>query len=353
MSLASTGKSWIVALAKATISHEISRRGTLLELASRVPVPLSVVRSGSKVDCVVFVAHAVVEAVPPPHLAHIVRCKTAARFEADLRWLMRRYRFVDYFDVQASLERTHALPANAALLTFDDGFAEIHSIVRPLLRRMGIPALVFVTDSLLDNRVLSNDLKASLCLERLMSLDEAQRVVVLRSAGSSAFDESPSSDWPLRLLRLLVHDETLTGSLWSHFAIDESSYCRDVRPYLTSEQVTEMASEGFSFGGHATVHRLMQNLNLHELEEEIVQSCGTVARLTGEAVVPFAFPYSGQGIRREWLREIRRRHPSVGLFFDVNDLKREGSLVWHRINIENQDESVGTTIRRAYLRALW
>ena len=113
-----------------------------------------------------------------------------------------------------------------------------------------------------------------------------------------------------------------------------------------------MASERFSFGGHARLHRRLQALDQLALEEDIVQSCCAVARLTGETRVPFAFPYYGAGIRRDWLTEIRRRNPSVGLFFDVGGLRREGSLVWHRVNIERLDESVGTSVRRAYLRAL-
>jgi hypothetical protein len=155
-----------------------------------------------------------------------------------------------------------------------------------------------------------------------------------------------------QLRRLLLLDGTITDSLWSHFGLDEWEYLHDSRPFLTSEQVMEMSSDGFSFGGHATAHRRLQDFSLRELEEDIVQSCEAVIELTGEPTVPFAFPYTGQGIRRDWLASIQTRHSCVGLFFDVGGLKRERSLVWHRLNIEEPGESVGTTVRRAYLLAL-
>ncbi|HJW76019.1 MAG TPA: hypothetical protein VJ787_10170, partial [Thermoleophilia bacterium] len=87
----------------------MSRRDTALEVASHIPVPIRVLTWRSAVNCIVFVAHAVVDEAPPPHLAHIIRCKTSARFETDLRWLGRHFQFVEYKDVQSSIEDAHPL----------------------------------------------------------------------------------------------------------------------------------------------------------------------------------------------------------------------------------------------------
>ncbi|HUK78250.1 MAG TPA: polysaccharide deacetylase family protein, partial [Thermoleophilia bacterium] len=141
-------------------------------------------------------------------------------------------------------------------------------------------------------------------------------------------------------------------ALSQRLALDEEAYLREAAPYLTSAQVRELAADGWSFGGHATVHRHLEGLSYDDLECEIVESCAVAARLSGRARAPFAFPYSGQGVRRDWLAEIRGRHDQVGLFFDVHGLRREGALVWHRIDIERQDESIATTVRRAHLGAL-
>ena len=342
---------WQLEVARSLVSHDRSRRDSLVEVASHLPIPLGTLAKRSKAECVVFNAHAVVVGTSPPHLAHIVRCKTAVRFEADLRWLLRHYRFVSYGDVQARLNGGHALPANAALLTFDDGFAEVYSVIRPLLRKLGVPGLTFITGSVLDNRTLSNDCKASLCIEMVLSMDRAQQLSVLEAVGGSNFTNVPRGDLAELLRRALVHGDALTDRLWSFLELDEASYLKGVRPYLTSEQVGEMVAEGFSFGAHAMVHRLLQDLSRSQLEEDIVRSCELVSQLTGEPTVPFAFPYYGKGIRRDWLASIRTSHPVAGLFFDVGGLRREGSLVWHRIGVERLDEPVSTTIKRAYLRA--
>lgn len=339
----------------------------VLGLASRVPLPLASLRRVKDVGCVVMVSHAVVTGSPPPHLEWIVPCKTAAHFASDLAWLQRHYHFVSYADVEASLTGNLALPRNAALLTFDDGYAELYSVVWPILRERGVPALGFLTTSQVDNQSLSADCRASLCVHAFLERDRAEQGTIARHLGLPDFAGS-RADAPRRaagraaaesaavtgheLRAFLRSHETVAQALGESLGQDEKSYLRTAEPYLTSDQVHEMTTVGWSFGAHATVHRPLQGLSEDELESEIVVSCGVVNDLTGQDRAPFAFPYTGEGIPRERLAAIRAKHPEVGLFFDVWGLKREDSLVWHRVAIEDPRESVATAMRRAYLVAL-
>ncbi len=322
------------------------------EAASRIPVPLGMLRRAVDAGCVVFLLHAVVDDDPPPHLEWIIRCKTTARFETDLTWLLRRYQFVGYEHVEASLTGARALPKNAALLTFDDGYAELHSVVWPVLQRLGIPALAFLTTSVLDNAALSADCKASLCVNAFLRLDRVDQSSIVEALGLPDFADKRSLELGRELHSYLRSRDAVAQALWQRLALDEASYLRDITPYLTREQVREMAADGWSFGGHATVHRRLQGLSYGDLEREIVDSCVAASQLTGRARAPFAFPYSGEGVCRDWLAEIRDRHSDVGLFFDVHGLRREGTLVWHRVDIERPNESIGTAVRRAHLGAL-
>ena len=321
-------------------------------VAGLTPIAEGLLRRMAHVECVVFLSHAVLVDGPPPHLEWIVPCKTAARFEADLIRLQRCYQFVGYEDVEAFLAGARPLPKNAALLTFDDGYSELYSVVRPLLRRLGIPALAFLTTSQLDNAALSADCKASLCVNAFLRLDRADQHSVVKALELPDFAEKRSPDAGHGLRDYLRSRDAVARGLWHRLALDEVSYLRDNAPYLTREHVREMAVDGWSFGGHTTAHRRLQGLSHHELESEIVQSCDTAAELTGQAHIPFAFPYTGDRLRRDWLAMIRNRRNEVGLFFDDYGLRREGSLVWHRVNIEDPNESIKAVMRRAYLVAL-
>jgi peptidoglycan/xylan/chitin deacetylase (PgdA/CDA1 family) len=70
-------------------------------------------------------------------------------FTAQMRWLRAH---CDPIAPEAIVERTHdggrARPA--VLVTFDDGYRDYHDLAYPVLRELGIPALVFLATSFLD-----------------------------------------------------------------------------------------------------------------------------------------------------------------------------------------------------------
>ena len=259
-------------------------------------MPLGLLRRAADAGCVVLLTHDVVER-PPLHLAYTVGYKTTARFETDLTWLLRRYRFVGYDDVEASLAGARKLPANAALLTFDDGYTEVHSIAWPILRRLGVPALVFLTTSALDNVALTDDCRMSLCVHEFMRLERAEQRSATAALGLPDFAARPAPELGRpapelgraapglgrELVRYLRSHDGATQALWQRLALDEEAYLRDVKPYLTTEQVRELAAHGWSFGGHGVVHRHLQGLSHDELERQIVESCAAAARLSGRA----------------------------------------------------------------------
>jgi hypothetical protein len=67
------------------------------------------------------------------------------------------------------------------------------------------------------------------------------------------------------------------------------------------------------------------------LTEEITNSCREICQLTGESSVPFAFPFSGDGVDRTRLQQIRRAEPAVGLIFDRRGFRPDADFVVHRI----------------------
>jgi peptidoglycan/xylan/chitin deacetylase (PgdA/CDA1 family) len=68
-------------------------------------------------------------------------------FEHQMEYLKRRFKVVSLDDVtRGGLER------NCIAVTFDDGFKDNHSIAYPILKRLGIPATVFVASSYVGER---------------------------------------------------------------------------------------------------------------------------------------------------------------------------------------------------------
>jgi peptidoglycan/xylan/chitin deacetylase (PgdA/CDA1 family) len=66
------------------------------------------------------------------------------QFERQMRWLASRRLAISLRDVQAFVSGAGTVPDGAVLVTIDDGFRDTHSGALPILRELGIPAVVFV-----------------------------------------------------------------------------------------------------------------------------------------------------------------------------------------------------------------
>lgn len=68
-----------------------------------------------------------------------------ANFEAQMTWLVQNdYRVIRLSDLEAFLAGDRPLPRRAVVLTFDDGYESVHRHAFPVLRRLQLPATVFV-----------------------------------------------------------------------------------------------------------------------------------------------------------------------------------------------------------------
>jgi len=78
---------------------------------------------------------------------------TPDRFASQLEHLLDTgYRFLPLSAVVSGAQAGQPLPARPAVLTFDDGYLNVHRSVWPVLRRLEVPATVFVTTAFLDSQ---------------------------------------------------------------------------------------------------------------------------------------------------------------------------------------------------------
>ena len=80
---------------------------------------------------------------------HGVEAGEAARFERQIRFLQRRWRFLGLEELLPAREGG-PVPARAAHVTFDDALQSMADNALPVLRRLGVPATVFVPTGLVE-----------------------------------------------------------------------------------------------------------------------------------------------------------------------------------------------------------
>lgn len=324
-------------------------------------------------EAVLCPCYHMVSDVPVPHVKHYKFLGTA-EFELDLNYLERRFRYLSYEQIVESRSRAERSAETSICLTFDDGFAECVSVVRPILLRHGATCIFFIVTDLIDNRAVFLETRASLCVDAVLRrpIDEVEamfrdlgllaKLRVAEDTYRNAIPIQMARHWMtfeervrpmvIWLLMTVPEDAELLDQLCRRLDVDVDGYVQKRKPYLSKEQILQLRSDGFTIGAHSCSHQRLQNLSVEQAEREIVNSCRIIRDLTGQASVPFAFPYFGSGLDRLWLARLRQQYPFIGLFFDTQGLRRDSPFVVQRMFGERIDEtgSLDRVLRRAWLR---
>ena len=302
--------------------------------------------------------------------------KNRDQFEADVTFVTERFRSASYEEAAAHRLRDVKLPGLSFLFTFDDGFAECYDVIRPVLQAHGARGVFFITTDFVDDRALFFETRVSLCLaavERMTAEDcrrEAAALQVdtelgnperrtlglqrLTQARLAPLQSSAQRSLALWLLGLEADDEAKIDSACRRLGVDGAAYSAKRPLYLTRERVRQLASDGFTIGGHSLAHPKLQRMNWDQIEHQIIASCQMVRDLTGQEKIPFAFPYSGNGLDPGRLADLRRRHPMIELMFDTRGIRRNVPFIVDRVAADSPPALPGRqTNLPGLLREAW
>jgi peptidoglycan/xylan/chitin deacetylase (PgdA/CDA1 family) len=212
-----------------------------------------------------------------------------ALFEAEMRFLSKRYRVVSLAELLCRLAAGPAEPVLA--ITFDDGYRDNYQNAFPILQRYELPATVFLTTGCMDTG-------EPLWFERLaIAMKKTSRMSILLEA------TPPLRLWlrtpPERLsanaevfsvLRRVPNAERrrLLADVLRQLAVADDRERR--RKMLTWDEVRLMSAHRIAFGGHTVNHPFLSRLDPDEIRWE-VSECKR--RIEDELQLPaehFAYP---------------------------------------------------------------
>lgn len=229
-----------------------------------------------------------------------------ARFEAQLDELARRYCFITWPELRAALLEGAALPANAALLTFDDGVRDHYLNVFPALRARKLSGLFFAQARepgaghplpfklhFLLAALGVDGLRAALWPR--LSAAQLDRYLAAEVGYQQRWPSQPVDVLKGCLQRELCAEvDAVLGELYAAHVGDEQADAAGY--YLTPEQVREMAAGGMHFGGHSRSHPWFDCIDHAARAAEIAASA---AWLAGVEAGPWAFAYPYGGLHPE------------------------------------------------------
>ena len=267
-----------------------------------------------------------------PHVRALFPYKRAAAFASDIEYLGKEREIVGVGQLVERLDHPGRVARRAVTITFDDGMVECHTVVGPILRRLRARAVFFVTTGCIDNRMMLYRHKAALCVDRLEAAGPQERAMMLAEA-ARVMPVAPADAEALArfVLRLRADRIGLLDDLCGRVGADSDDYLAQRAPYLTEKQIRELAADGHEIGAHSVTHRDFQVLTEREIEDEVVTSCNIVAAITGHTPVPFAVPFTLEGLDRDLLLRIQRAHPVVGRIFGTAGFKQEPPGLLNRV----------------------
>lgn len=213
---------------------------------------------------------------------------TPEDFEAALQFITRYYHPVSLRDVLAGSGAP--LPPRALLVTFDDGYRSIADWAAPLCLRYGVPAVLFLNASLLDNAGLAAD-NLVCYVANVFGLGLIDRVAQAMESGLARVSSLDDVYWRVFPALSPGRRQRFLEMLAAAVGIDQRRLAAEAGLYLAGENVRELSAAGFEIGSHTYSHVHCRTLAGPEFGEEIGRNREKLERLTARPVRSFSVPY--------------------------------------------------------------
>lgn len=234
---------------------------------------------------------------------------TPESFREQMLLVKQRYRPMRLTDVAAAINAGDALPPDAVVITFDDGYDDNYHVAYPILKELGIPATFFVSTGHIDTgRPYAYD-----WLVHLILLSQAPRL------------ELPELGMDLPMPVGRAARRALATSVLNHMkeisALDQAAMIRrlerewnmpsdcavpaDCRP-MTWDQLREMHAAGLEIGSHGVNHWMLSKLPREELEREVLDSKDALLRELGPMPLLMSYPVGSNRAFDQQVIEVTR-----------------------------------------------
>lgn len=225
---------------------------------------------------------------------------SAATLEKQLDWIGRRYEFADPDDMDRWLQGERPAGRPVAVITFDDGYRDVYEQAFPLLKRKGIPAVVFVVTDLVGETRLQIHDELYLQLARALRawhMPRRRLQEVLREAqvvSTPGLGADGNSGGPLQITRALLSALTQVELRSVIGVLRQQSEGRELETgalmSLDWAMLGEMQRADIRIGSHTCSHALLTNEVASKVVAEARNSRRELERRLGTTPAHFAYP---------------------------------------------------------------
>lgn len=213
------------------------------------------------------------------------------RFDELMGWIAQWFNVLPLEQAIVSLKQGR-IPARAAAITFDDGYADNWLNAVPILQKHGLHATFFIATGFLDGGRMWNDtLIESVRGARVDTID-------LSWLGKSALPLGSIAEKRAALEVLIPAIKHMAAADREAAVARVAECCAADLPIdlmLTSAQLLAIRSAGMGVGAHTVNHPILARLDAASARREIAESRAMLEDRLGERIGLFAYPNGKPG----------------------------------------------------------
>lgn len=186
-----------------------------------------------------------------------------------------------------------SLPARAAAITFDDGYADNYTHALPILQKHGLHATFFIATAYLDGGRMFNDtVIESVRNTKLACLDLSDIQLGVHELGSTAAKRHAIHQI-LPKIKYLLPDEREAAAAQLAARAEVENLPDDLM--MTTAQLKSLHAAGMEIGGHTHRHPILAKLDRTAAHAEIATGKTALEEKLGTRVGLFAYPNGKPG----------------------------------------------------------
>ncbi len=218
------------------------------------------------------------------------------KFKSQMAYLARRHRILSMDEAECLIRCNQRLKDDCFVVTFDDGYKDNYTFAFPVLRRLGIPATIYLITGAIASGFppFAYALILALTESPIRTLDLTGYNLGRYTLSDSHSIERAVSDIDKHARSLNPEErDALLETILRQLGLSRGSSVFRNR-MLTWENVREMRAGGITFGAHTVTHPTLSRLSLAELRTEVCDSKRHIEANLDEGISLFAYPYGGR-----------------------------------------------------------
>lgn len=275
-----------------------------------------------------------------PHIKHLYSIRSAEEFEKDIQFYLQYFNPITIPELIDIASKKLKLRKPSFLISFDDGLSEVFSVAYPILEKYGITAAVFLNSAFVDNKDIFYRYKASILIDCFS--DKFQKVL-----NQYFKDELNIEKFKTIVLSIKYKDCFKLDEIAEIIQINFNDYLKTQKPYLTSQEITELKQRNFYVGAHSVNHPDFHEISFEEKLKQVINSIDFVQQTFNTDYRIFSFPFFDHRIEKGFYEKLQELN--IDLSFGVSGFKKDSvANNLHRIPMEKKTTGAQRIIRERY-----